>query len=1020
MRRLEQVLIPHRHARPEDYRQQVVVLHGLGGIGKTQLTAEFARKHQAAFMSVFWLDGSSEDSLKQSIADCAGRIPEGQIAETSRKYSSSTNGDLNAVIGDFMEWLSRTENKHWLIIFDNVDRDYQQETDIDAYNVSNYIPDVDHGSILITTRLANLQQVGESLQLGAVDMSQAQAIFRKWYNQDIDPNDSDELLRLLEGLPLALAQAATYMSETGTSFSTYTRLYKEQWKDLMEVENTALLRSYGNRSISTTWMVSYNAIRTKNEGAANLLLLWAHLDHKTLPFWILQAGAHRSSALANDLSAWLRDATDDEVKFLQVVRLLRSYCLIESLPGSSTHSTHPVVHQWAFHIQDEHQRTELSRLAVLVIGYAVPDMHATEYHQKQRQLFPHAESWIERMERATADTIIEVNKEVSYALHRMGMLLSDRGNLLKAEKMYQRALEGKEKAWGPDHTSTLDTVNNLGLLYADQGKLADAEKMYQRALEGKEKAWSPDHTSTLDTVNNLGLLYADQGKLADAEKMYQRALEGKEKAWGLNHTLTLDTVNNLGLLYADQGKLADAEKMYQRALEGYEKAWGPNHTLTLDTVNNLGILYKNQGKLADAEKMYQRALEGKEKAWGLNHTSTLDTVNNLGLLYADQGKLADAEKMYQRALEGYEKAWGPDHTSTLDTVNNLGLLYADQGKLADAEKMYQRALEGYEKAWGPDHTSTLDTVNNLGLLYADQGKLADAEKMYQRALEGYEKAWGPDHTSTLNTVNNLGLLYADQGKLADAEKMYQRALEGKEKAWGPDHTSTLDTVNNLGLLYADQGKLADAEKMYQRALEGKEKAWGPDHTSTLDTVNNLGILYANQGKLADAEKMYQRALEGYEKAWGPNHTSTLDTVNNLGILYADQGKLADAENMYQRALEGYEKALGPDNILSYVPALHNAYSYGMLFEDKGRLSDAELMYTRALRGYKLVFGTNYRWYRAAQERLKNLETSEDSRSTSPTAATRLNRHVTDILPVAGSAAATTSKGLRLLRKLKLR
>lgn len=184
MRHLEQFLMSHGQAQPEDYRQQVVVLHGLGGIGKTQFAAEFARKHQAAFMSVFWLDGSSEDTLKQSIADCAGRIPKGQIPETSRKYSSCAHGDLDAVIGDFMEWLSRTDNKHWLIVFDNVDRDYQQGTDIDAYNVSKYIPEVDHGLILITTRLASLQQLGESLQLGTVDMSQAQAIFRKWYNHD--------------------------------------------------------------------------------------------------------------------------------------------------------------------------------------------------------------------------------------------------------------------------------------------------------------------------------------------------------------------------------------------------------------------------------------------------------------------------------------------------------------------------------------------------------------------------------------------------------------------------------------------------------------------------------------------------------------------------------------------------------------------------------------------------------------------------------------------------------------------
>ena len=46
--------------------------------------------------------------------------------------------------------------------------------------------------------------------------------------------------------------------------------------------------------------------------------------------------------------------------------------------------------------------------------------------------------------------------------------------------MYDRALAGKEKALGPEHTSTLGTVNNLGLLYAAQGRLKDAEMMYDR------------------------------------------------------------------------------------------------------------------------------------------------------------------------------------------------------------------------------------------------------------------------------------------------------------------------------------------------------------------------------------------------------------------------------------------------------------------------------------------------------------------------------------------------------------
>jgi len=125
--------------------------------------------------------------------------------------------------------------------------------------------------------------------------------------------------------------------------------------------------------------------------------------------------------------------------------------------------------------------------------------------------------------------------------------------------------------------------------------------MFLRALQGYEKAWGQDHTSTLNTVNNLGLLYAKLGRLDEAEKMYLRALQGYEKAWGRDHTSTLRTVHNLGILYADLRRLNEAEKMYLRALQGYEKVWGPDHTSTLSTVNNLGLFYRDRCYMTQKE-----------------------------------------------------------------------------------------------------------------------------------------------------------------------------------------------------------------------------------------------------------------------------------------------------------------------------------------------------------------------------------------------------------------------------------
>jgi hypothetical protein len=181
MAELERVLVPRAG---QSQRQKIHVLHGLGGMGKTQLAVEFARRHHGRFSPVFWLDGRSEDTLRRDIASCAGRIPPGQVAETSRMYAADSGADVDVVVKDVMAWLARPDNTAWLLIFDNVDREYKtQDGDPDAYDVRRYLSGADHGSVLVTTRLARLEQLGDSQQLGKVSQQQGQAIFESWYKE---------------------------------------------------------------------------------------------------------------------------------------------------------------------------------------------------------------------------------------------------------------------------------------------------------------------------------------------------------------------------------------------------------------------------------------------------------------------------------------------------------------------------------------------------------------------------------------------------------------------------------------------------------------------------------------------------------------------------------------------------------------------------------------------------------------------------------------------------------------------
>jgi hypothetical protein len=179
---LERALLPQNL----DKRRRILVVHALGGMGKTQLAADFARRNQNSFTSMFWLDGSSKGSLKQSIATCASRIPVGQIAETSRGYASGQGSDIDVVVKDVLGWLSIPDNGEWLVVVDNVDRDYRRrEEDAEAYDINEYLPEADHGSVLITTRLPHLGQLGERWEVKKVDEERSRDIFETWYGNEV-------------------------------------------------------------------------------------------------------------------------------------------------------------------------------------------------------------------------------------------------------------------------------------------------------------------------------------------------------------------------------------------------------------------------------------------------------------------------------------------------------------------------------------------------------------------------------------------------------------------------------------------------------------------------------------------------------------------------------------------------------------------------------------------------------------------------------------------------------------------
>jgi hypothetical protein len=179
MRELERYFLEKQTVTP---RRRVAVVHGPGGIGKTQLAVEFAREYRRRFSSIIWLDGSSEASLKQSFADMIQKLPQDDLTADGVESLKHPVIDVEVAVRECLRWLSLSSNDQWLLIMDNVGRDVYGGRDFysldrqQAYNVEDYFPYADRGSILITSRLASLQQHGLGLRVEKINAEQARAI----------------------------------------------------------------------------------------------------------------------------------------------------------------------------------------------------------------------------------------------------------------------------------------------------------------------------------------------------------------------------------------------------------------------------------------------------------------------------------------------------------------------------------------------------------------------------------------------------------------------------------------------------------------------------------------------------------------------------------------------------------------------------------------------------------------------------------------------------------------------------
>ena len=147
-------------------RLNILVLQGLGGVGKSQLAIEYATRHQEVYTAIFWCNGKTEALLRLDLAAIAEQIPLKEVLESNGKVSKDEAGLEQAITAVF-EWLSEAQNTQWLMVVDNVDTQRAAVGSAEtSYQIWKQFPR--HGSVLITSRLASLRRLGKGLEVKEV------------------------------------------------------------------------------------------------------------------------------------------------------------------------------------------------------------------------------------------------------------------------------------------------------------------------------------------------------------------------------------------------------------------------------------------------------------------------------------------------------------------------------------------------------------------------------------------------------------------------------------------------------------------------------------------------------------------------------------------------------------------------------------------------------------------------------------------------------------------------------------
>jgi tetratricopeptide (TPR) repeat protein len=773
-------------------------LHGMGGVGKTQLAVEFAYRFADRYDIVWWVPAEHQSLVLQSLYQLGQEL---EIPETA---------DLQLAANLVLEHLADSDRR-WLLVYDNAN---------EPEEIARLMPPRG-GHVILTSRNQTWSEVWDPIQVDIFDRPESIELVRK-RSEKVTPEDADRLAARLGDLPLALDQAASFQVTTGMPIGEY----------LAELDQHVRELSKGSAPTPRTLLAALVRLavwrlRSKAPAVAELLEMFAYLGAESISGGLLRRG--REARVSPALGRVLRD----QIALERTIRDLRRYGLAKV---------------------DANQRIQVHRLFQGVLRDELTDDAAQRARSNVHRLLAAANPGY-----TDEEVTWPVHAEMGPHIGPAGLLeseLSDARTVVLDQIRYLYKigdLEGSRRigdaavqAWskaeateglGPNGEMTLLAARRLatalrGLGFNDRSR-ALIDDTYRRLKESPD--FGPDHEYTLKAADEVAPNLRVAGLFREALKVDEENLERSRRVYGDEEEETLWARSNLAV---NLRMLSDFQRAYEidtDVVQIWQQVVSENDNRLLFTQANLARDLYGLGRYGEAMAILERILPVYRQQLGVGHQDVLLAGRTHAMVLRKVGRYAEALDVAAVHHRDSESRYGHqrDHEHALAAAMTYANSLRVTGNLKHAHDLAAEAIGRYLRAFGEPHPLALAAAVNQAIILRQRGDASLARELDERTYAQLTEVLGADHGYTLCAATNLAHDLAAAGESAKAQELTLTAYEISRRVRGPLHPYTLSCAVNAGLDLSAVGRSEEGKALLDEAVTGLGTALGDGHPETV-------------------------------------------------------------------------------------------------------------------------------------------------------------------------------------------